>query len=140
MKLAGVVGKSVALIFAGTFILWFFSDLKSVPTSGNLFEKLILTTPVVLAIRVSLIFIAFGIIGLIISIFWKQISIIKIGSTGIEFGQMAEIPSRADDEITAIKAEVRSLKARNTLLIKDKNELLKRIKILESSAKGAKNE
>jgi hypothetical protein len=140
MKLAGAIGKSVVLVLAGVFIVLFLSELSSVPASGSLFEKLILPTPVVLAIRVSLIFIALGIIGLIISIFWKQISIIKIGSTGIEFGKVAEIPSRADDEITAIKAEVRNLKARNTLLIKDKNELLKRIKILESSAKGTKNE
>ncbi len=140
MKLAGMAGKSVVLILAGAFIIGFFSDLVSVPPSGNLFEKLILTTPVILAIRVSLIFIALSIVGLIISIFWKQISVIKIGSTGIEFGKMEEIPDKTNEEISAIKAKIRDLKAENALLIKERTEFKKRIKALESRTKGSENE
>jgi len=71
---------------AGVFIILFLAEPTTVPASGSLFEKLILVRPVILALRVSLIFVAFGIIGLVISIFWKQISIIKIGTSGVEFG------------------------------------------------------
>jgi hypothetical protein len=139
MKLAKTAGKSGVLVLVAAFVLWFLPDLSSVPASGNLFEKLLLTTPVVLAIRVSVIFAALGVMGFVVSIFWKQISIVKIGTTGIELGKMAEIPRKADDEIAAMKEEIRGLKTKNALLIKDKNELLKRIKVMESSAKGTKN-
>jgi hypothetical protein len=86
MKLvAETAGKSAILVLAIATIAWFFGDLSSVPASGSLLEKLMLATPVVLAIRISLIFVALGIIGFIITIFWKQIGILKIGSSGIEF-------------------------------------------------------
>jgi hypothetical protein len=140
MKLAGKLGKSSILILAIATIAWFFGDLSSVPASGSLLEKLMLSTPVVLAIRVSLIFVALGIIGLIISIFWKQIGIIKIGSSGIEFGKMEEIPDKTNEEISAIKAKIRDLKAENALLIKERTEFKKQIKALESRTKGAENE
>jgi hypothetical protein len=81
-----------------------------------LLEKLILTTPVILAIRVSLIFIALGIVGVIITIFWKQIGILKISSTGIEFGKFAETSSKADAELAAKDVIIRDLKAEVQLL------------------------
>jgi len=112
MKHAGATGKSVVLVLAVAVIVWFYTDLASVPTTGSLFEKLILTTPVVLAIRVAVIFVALGIIGLVISVFWKQIGIIKIGASGIEFGKVVdEISNKTQAELAAKEARNRELEA-----------------------------
>jgi hypothetical protein len=123
MKLAAAVGKSVVLALAGAFIIWFFSDLVRVTASGNLFEKLILTTPVVLAIRISFIFVALGIVGFVIAIFWKQIGILTISSTGIEFGKFVETSSKADAELAAKDVIIRNLKAEVQSLKNSLNEL-----------------
>ncbi|MCI0698862.1 hypothetical protein L0337_43540 [candidate division KSB1 bacterium] len=133
MKLAGAVGKSGVLVLVGAFIAWFLSDLLSLPASGNLFEKLILTTPVVLAIRVSLIFVAFSIAGFIIVIFWKQIGILKIGSSGIEFGKFAETSSKADAELAAKDVIIRDLEAKVESL---KKSVQKLSKVTDPKSKG----
>ncbi len=125
MKLAETAGKSVILVLAIATIAWFFGDLWNVPASGNLLEKLILTTPVILAIRVSLIFIALGIIGFIITIFWKQTGILKISSTGIEFGKFAETSSKADAELAAKDVIIRDLEAKVEALNKSLEKLSK---------------
>lgn len=132
MKLAEKVSKSVILVLAWTFIVLFLSELSNVPANGNLFEKLILTTPVVLAIRVSLIFIALGIIGLIIFVFWKQISNIKIGSAGIEveFRKWNEISDKTQEELAARRKEIQERDAKIELLIKEREALLEFIKAL----------
>ncbi len=91
MKLAGAVGKGVVLVLAGVFLVWFWPDLLSLPASGSLFDKLLLTTPVVLALRISLMAVAFGEVGFIVRAFWKGLSIRKIGSEGIEFEKVDEI-------------------------------------------------
>jgi len=109
MKLAGAVSKSVIPVLAIATSVWFYVDLLSVPTSGSLLEKLIITKPVVLAIRISLIFAALGVAGLIVAIFWKQIGILKIGSSGIEFGKFAETSSKADAELAAKDVIIRDL-------------------------------
>ena len=53
---------------------------------------------------------------------------------------MEEIPDKTNEEISAIKAKVRDLKAENALLIKERTEFKKQIKVLESRTRGAKNE
>jgi|GEM_PF-6904694 len=111
MKLAGALGKSIIPVLAVVATVWFYTDLLSIPTSGSLLEKLIITKPIVLAIRVSLIFIALGVAGFIAVIFWKQIGIVKIGSSGVEFGKFAETSSQADAELAAKDVIIRDLKA-----------------------------
>jgi hypothetical protein len=116
MKVPGKLGKSAVLFLAGLFIALFLSELLSMPASGSLFEKLILVRPVILALRVSLIFLAAGIIGLIISVFWKQIGIIKIGTPGVEFGKLNEISDKTQNEIAERDARIKELGERNTAL------------------------
>ncbi len=125
MKLAETAGKSAILVLAIATIAWFFGDLSSVPASGSLLEKLMLATPVILAIRISLIFVALGIIGFIITIFWKQIGILKISSTGIEFGKYAEISSTTDAKLAAKDEIIRNLEAKVESLNKALQELSK---------------
>ena len=105
--------------------VWFYADLSSVPASGSLLEKLIITKPVVLAIRISLIFVALGVVGFIVAIFWKQIGILKISSTGVEFGKFAETSSQADAELAAKDVIIRDLKAEVQVLKNSLNELSK---------------
>lgn len=84
-----------------------------------------LATPVVLAIRISLIFVALGIIGFIITIFWKQIGILKISSTGIEFGKYDEISSTTAEKLAAKDEIIRNLEAKVESLNKALQELSK---------------
>lgn len=97
------------------------------PATGNLFEKLLLTTPVVLALRISVVFIALGIACFFVALFWKQIAILKIGSAGIEFGRFAETSSKADAELAAKDAIIRNLEAEVQALrrsLKDLSEVV----------------
>lgn len=116
MKLAGAVGKGIIPVLAVAGSVWFYADLLNIPASGSLLEKLIIAKPVVLAIRISLIFIALGVAGFIAVIFWKQIGIIRIGSSGIEFGKFAETSSKAEAELAAKDVIIRDLKAEVQLL------------------------
>jgi len=120
---AGAIGKSIILVLAGAFIILFLAELASVPTSGNLFEKLILVKPVILAIRVSLIFVALGIIGLIISVFWKQISILKIGASGVEFGKFVETSNKTIHDLAEKDAKIKKLEEINEAVRKERDEL-----------------
>jgi len=120
---AGAIGKSVVLISVGVFIILFLAELMSVPTSGNLFEKLILIRPIIFALRVSLIFVAAGIIGLVISVFWKQISIIKIGASGVEFGKLDETSDKTQRDIAARDAKIKELEEINEAVRKERDEL-----------------
>jgi ABC-type Co2+ transport system permease subunit len=138
MKLAERAGKSVVLILAGAFIFWFVSDLLNVPANGSLLEKLILMRPVVLTIRISLIFVALGIVGFIIAIFWKQIGILKIGSSGIEFGKLDKFSSETDADLAAKSAKIKELEAQIELIINERDELKARIKAMDPRMKGAK--
>lgn len=95
------------------------------PASGSLFEKLILVRPVILALRVSLIFMALGIIGLVVSIFWKQISIIKIGTSGVEFGRLDESSNKTQSDLNAKEAKIKELEEINDALRKEREELWK---------------
>jgi hypothetical protein len=133
MKLAGAVSKSVIPVLAIATSVWFYADLLSVPTSGSLLEKLIITKPVVLAIRISLIFVALGVAGLIVAIFWKQIGILKIGSSGIEFGKFAETSSKADAELAAKDVIIRDLEAKVESL---KKSVQKLSKVTDPKSKG----
>lgn len=139
MKLAGTVGKSIIPVLAVAAIVWFYADLSSIPASGSLLEKLLITKPVVLAIRVSLIFVALGVAGFIVVIFWKQIGIIKIGSSGIEFGKFDEFSSKTQVETAMLLAKSHEQDEKIILLTKERDELKKRIKALEPQIKGAKN-
>lgn len=127
---AGVIGKSVVLVLAVSIIVLFFSDLSSIAATGSIFDKLILTTPVVLAIRVTLIFIALGIVGFIVTIFWKQIAIIKIGSSGIEFGKLNELYKNTEAEFEAKNAKLRELQGQIEVLKKERNQLREYIETL----------
>ncbi len=100
------------------------------PVSGSLFEKLILVTPVVLTIRISLIFVALGIIGFIVVIFWKQIGIIKIGSAGIEFRKWNEFSDKTQAELATMQKKIQEQDTQIALLIKEKDALLEFIKAL----------
>ena len=125
MKSTRTIGKSVVLVFAVAAIALFWPDLLNVSASGSLLDKLILTTPVILALRVSLIFIAFGIVGFLIAIFWKQIGILKISSSGIEFGKYDEISSTTDAKLAAKDEIIRKLEAKVESLNKALQELSK---------------
>jgi len=137
MKLAGTVGKSIIPVLAVAAIVWFYADLSSVPASGSLLEKLIITKPVVLAIRISLLFVALGVAGLIVLIFWKQITVVKISSSGIEFGKFDEISDKTQTELAGLAARVKELETENELLRKQKKELQKRINAMYTRKKGA---
>lgn len=137
MKHAGVIGKSAVLVLAGTAIVWFFTELAGVTANGSLLEKLILTTPVILAIRVSLIFVALGVVGFVVTAFWKGIGIRKIGSDGIEFGKLNEISTKTQNDLAAAEAKFQELEARNKKLRKENDELQASIaKILSSMPEG----
>lgn len=137
MKHAGVIGKSVVLVLAGTAIVWFFTELAGVMANGSLLEKLILTTPVILAIRISLIFVALGVVGFVVTAFWKGIGIRKIGSDGIEFGKLNEISTKTQNDLAAAEAKFQELEARNKKLRKENDELQASIaKILSSMPEG----
>ena len=123
MKLAGKVSKSVVLVLAGAAIVWFFADLLSMPTSGSLLEKLIFTKPVVLAIRISLIVVAFGVVGFVVLAFWKGIGIRKIGSEGIEFEEVDEGSKKMQSDLTAKDAKIKELERTNGALQKEIDEL-----------------
>jgi hypothetical protein len=85
---------------------------------------------VVLAIRTSLIFVALGIIGFIVAIFWKQIGIIKIGSAGIEFRKWNEFSDKTQEELATMQKKIQEQDAQIALLIKEKDALLEFIKAL----------
>jgi hypothetical protein len=140
MKLVGKVGKSAILILASAFLIWFWPELSSLPTTGGLLDKLLLIVPVMVAIRISLIIIAFGIVGLVVLTFWKQIGIIKIGSSGIEFGKFDEFSSKTEAELAAKNERIEELEDENALLRRQKKELQKRIKAMYTRKKGTKNE
>jgi len=123
MKLAGKVSKSVVLVLAGAAIVWFFADLLSMPTSGSLLEKLIFTKPVVLAIRISLIVVAFGVVGFVVLAFWKGIGIRKIGSEGIEFEEVDEGSKKMQSDLAAKDAKIKELERTNGALQKEIDEL-----------------
>jgi len=133
MKLAGAVSKSIIPVLAVVASVWFYADLLSIPTSGSLLEKLIITKPVVLAIRISLIFVALGVAGFIVVIFWKQIGIVKISSSGVEFGKFAETSSKADAEIAAKDVIIRDLEKKVELL---KGSVQKLSKVTDPKSKG----
>jgi FtsZ-binding cell division protein ZapB len=95
---------------------------------------------VMAAIRISLIIVALGIVGLVVLTFWKQIGIIKIGSSGIEFGKFDEFSSKTEAELAAKNARIEELEAENALLRRQKKELQKRIKAMYARKKGTKNE
>lgn len=120
---AGIIGKSVVLVLGGAAVVWFFSELASVTASGSLLEKLILTTPVILAIRVSLIVVALGVVGFVVMAFWKGIGIRKIGSAGIEFGKLDELSNRTQSALAAKDAEIKKIVERNKALRKQNDEL-----------------
>lgn len=127
MKLAETASKSSFLVLVIVFVVWFLPEFSSVPATGNLFEKLLLTTPVVLALRISVVFIALGIVCFLVALFWKQIAILKIGSAGIEFGRFAETSSKADAELAAKDAIIRNLEAEVQALrrsLKDLSEVV----------------
>jgi hypothetical protein len=94
--------------------------------------------PVVLTIRISLIFVALGIVGFIIAIFWKQIGILKIGSSGIEFGKLDKFSSETDADLAAKSAKIKELEAQIELIINERDELKARIKAMDPRMKGAK--
>lgn len=133
MKFAEKASKGSILILAVVFVIWFLPDLASVPATGNLFEKLLLTTPVILTIRISFIFVALGIVGFVVAIFWKQIGILKISSTGIEFGKFAETSSKADAELAAKDVIIRDLQAKVESL---KKSVQKLSKVTDPKSKG----
>jgi hypothetical protein len=139
MKLAGKVGKSAILVLAGAFLIWFWPELSSLPATGGLFDKLLLIAPVMVAIRISLIIVAFGIVGLVVITFWKQIGIIKIGSSGIEFGKLDEISSKTEAELAAKDATIKELEAKNELLRRQKSELKKRLENTNPDKKGVQS-
>jgi len=139
MKLAGAVGKSIIPVLAVAGSVWFYADRLSIPASGSLLEKLIIAKPVVLAIRLSLIFVALGVAGFIAVVFWKQIGIIKIGSSGIEFGKFDEFSSKTQIETATLLAKIQEQDEKIILLTKERDGLKKRIKALEPQIKGVKN-
>jgi hypothetical protein len=117
----------------------FFADLSSVPTSGSLLEKLILIKPVVLAIRISFIVIAFGVVGFVALAFWKGIGIRKIGKEGVEFGKVDEISNKTQNDLAAGEAKIKELEERNKKLRKQNDELQESIaKILSSMPEDEK--
>jgi len=132
MKLAGAIGKSIIPVLAVAASVWFYADLSSVPASGSLLEKLLITKPIVLAIRISLLFVALGVAGFIVVIFWKQISIVKIGSAGIEleFRKWNEFSDKTQEELAARQKEIQERDAKIALLIKEREALLEFIKAL----------
>ncbi len=123
MKLNEKVGKSGVLIFALATIVWFYVELSNVPASGSLLEKLNLTKPVVLAIRISLVVVAFGVVGFVVLAFWKGIGIRKIGSEGIEFGEVDEGSKKMQSDLTAKYAKIKELEKANEALQKEIDEL-----------------
>ena len=123
MKLIRVTGKSLVLVLAVVFVLWFLPELLTLPVDGGLFEKLILVVPVILAIRISLIIGAFALIGLATLVFWKEIGVTKIGTTGIEFGSFDEISGTTAAELSEKTERIRALEAEIEVLRREKNEL-----------------
>lgn len=119
---AKTLGKSLIVVLIVAFIILFLSELMSVPSSGNLFEKLILIKPVIFALPVSLIFVAAGIVGLVISVFWRQINIIKIGASGVEFGKFVETSNQARYDLDEKDAKIKELKAINESVRKERDE------------------
>lgn len=121
-SVARVLGKSLVVVAIVVFISLFLFELMSVPTSGNVFEKLILIRPVIFALRVSLIFVAAGVVGLVISVFWRQISIIKIGAAGVEFGKFVETSNQARHDLDEKDSKIKELEKINEALRKERDE------------------
>lgn len=65
----GVIGKVLLLVLILMFLGGFLPDLLQVSTNGSLMERLLLTAPLIISLRVALIFVAFGLAGLVVVIF-----------------------------------------------------------------------
>ena len=138
MKHAATVGKSLVVIVSGVFLLWFLPDLLHVSASGGVIEKLIFTKPVVLAIRVSMIIVAFGVIGLVIAVFWKEIGIIKISSSGVEFGKLDAISDKTRAELAEKVEIIKALEAKVESQRKSIEELQELTKAVNPMQRGRK--
>ncbi len=136
MSRTRIIGKSLLLSLMLIFVIRFSADLLYVSTTGSLLERLLLTTPVIIALRLAFIFAAFGLAGWVVVVFWKQIGVIKISSTGIEFGKLDDISAQTTAELAANKEKIRILEAEIKALRKEKEKLQKLVTILEVKEKG----
>ena len=136
MKHAVIVGKSLVVIVAGVFL----PDLLHVPASGGVIDKLIFTKPVVFAIRISMIIVAFGVVDLVVVVFWKEIGIVKIGSSGVEFGKLDKISNKTESELAAKEAKIRGLEAQIELLKEERRKLQELAKAMVATRRTQKDE
>jgi hypothetical protein len=139
MKHATTFKKVGILFLIIAFVGWFLPEMLHVPASGSLLEKLLLIRPIVLAIRISLIAIAFGITGFAVAVFWKEIGIVKIGSAGVEFGRLDEFSNKTQKELAEKNKLIEELQAEIEALKKEKNELKKYAKPEDHFESGVKS-
>lgn len=113
---------TLAILLVG-YLVVFWADLLNNPDHVSLLDKLILTTPVLLAIRISIIFIAFGSVILIATTLWKGVSIGKIGGEGVELINLNAFSNKTKEELKIEKAKIEKYKARIKTLEGEKREL-----------------
>lgn len=140
MKRFVLTAKIAILILIIVYLVVFWAELFEAPTSTGLLDKLFLSKPVFLAIRISIIFVAFGIVLLISATLWKGAGIAKIGSTGIEFNRFDVVSSKNEEELESSRAKIRGLKAKISTLEKEKRELADLVNNLVLLQKEIKNE
>lgn len=140
MKRFALTAKIAILISIVGYLVLFWTDLLESSADVGLLDKFFLTTPVLLAIRISIIFVAFGIVLLVCTTLWKGAGIAKIGSTGIEFNRFDVVSSKNEEELESSRAKIRGLKVKISTLEKEKRELEDLVNNLVLLQKEIKNE
>lgn len=113
---------TIVILIVG-YLVVFWADLIETSANVGLLDKILLATPVLLAVRISTIFLAFGLVALIVSTLWKGVGITKIGSTGIEFSRFDLVSTKNEEELESSRRIIRELKAKISALEKEKREL-----------------
>ncbi len=123
MKRLVLAAKIAILILIVGYLTVFRVDLFEIQPNAGLFDKLLLAKPVLLAIRISIIFIALGLVVLVVSTLWKGVGIAKIGSAGIEFNRLDVVSNENEEELESGRRIIRELKGKISALEKEKREL-----------------